>query len=292
MKIAIAYAERDGASWPDDGYAAAMEARLVEGGHSVERIVVPLASRRSPQEQALACQLMPTDAYADELWTLNFPACLLPHRVRRVWFTRAEPFGDDARAPSAALAPLLTGTASIRVACDALRRRLGLPEDGVEIGLPPAPLRENASPAAVRTGAGLLLVADTPAVEPGSKDAEHRWGKDLRSAGVTSFTEVVARNDDAASQRNALASASAVLIREDAIARLFDHALLAVRMGTPVLLLGDDEHPVVWRPKGSQQDATARPVPFHEIADVQSRWLDEEIARACARLDAETQATR
>ena len=210
----------------------------------------PALVAQVPQEQALVCQTMPTDAYGDELWTLNFPACLLPHRVRRIWFTRAEPFGSDARAPAGALAALFADApTSVTVACDALRRRLGLTEDAVEIGLPPAPLRDAASLSIARNGGGLLLV-------PGalSSDATHGARKRRGAASFAKRGHVDERSHrfqrGLASQRDALAAASAVFIREDAIARLFDHALLAVRMGTradPVLLARETINPFVWR---------------------------------------------
>jgi hypothetical protein len=139
MKIVIAYGECDGLRGVDEDCAHALADRVRGAGHPVEIVVVPFSSLKSPQQQALACQLMPTDAYADALWALNFPACLLRHRRRRVWFTHARPFGIDSRAPVGSLRPLLLGFAGdleVRVASASIAHTLGIADEAV-VGLPP-----------------------------------------------------------------------------------------------------------------------------------------------------------
>jgi len=140
MRIIVAFAEHDGQSGADARCAAALGERAVAAGHRIELVALPVSSSKSPQQQALAAQLMPFDAYGDALWALNFPACLLRHRRRRIWFTHSRPFGIDPRAPAGALRPLLfngrDGDLEVRVASDAIAETLGLKPESIR-GLPP-----------------------------------------------------------------------------------------------------------------------------------------------------------
>lgn len=141
MNIIIAYAEVDGGLRPDAGHADALAALARADGHNVEHLVMPDCTAASPQARALPWQLLPCAAYGDELWALNFPACALRHPNRRIWFTRAEPFGSDPRAPQAALPALVDatqGNTSVFVADGALAQALGL-DDFALVALPPYP---------------------------------------------------------------------------------------------------------------------------------------------------------
>jgi hypothetical protein len=141
MKILLAYAGMNGCQVPDAPLVARLEALARGRGHLVEHIVLPDRSDGSPQKRALPWQLLPIAAYGDALWAVNFPACVMRHASRRLWFTRADPFGIDPRAPLAALWPLIGGgdpDTSIVVSDGALAAALGLAAHDVEIELPVA----------------------------------------------------------------------------------------------------------------------------------------------------------
>jgi hypothetical protein len=140
MRIIVAFAEYDGQPGVDARCAVALGERVVAAGHRVELIALPVSSSKSPQQQALAAQLMPSDAYGDALWALNFPACLLRHRRRRIWFTHSRPFGIDPRAPAGTLRSLLfdgvDGDLEVHVASDAIAETLGFGPESIR-GVPP-----------------------------------------------------------------------------------------------------------------------------------------------------------
>jgi hypothetical protein len=153
MKVILAYAEVAGVV-PDQALVDRLDALARTGGGVVEHITLPDCPRGSPQQRALPWQLLPVDAYGDALWTVNFPACVLRHANRRIWLTRAEPFGSDPRAPVGALRKLLgergKGALSIVVGDARLAAVLGLAGEDVEIA--PAVAEVPACPATAVAG--------------------------------------------------------------------------------------------------------------------------------------------
>lgn len=136
VRILLAYSITGMGIVPDAELVSRLEARAREAGDIVEHIALPDRIGASPQQRALPWQLLPSGAYGDVLWAINFPACVLRHANRRIWFTRKEPFGEDLRAPVAALRSLLDGggrAPSIVVPDGNLAEALGFTVAEVEI---------------------------------------------------------------------------------------------------------------------------------------------------------------
>jgi hypothetical protein len=153
MKVILAYAEVAGLV-PDQALVDRLDALARAGGGAVEHIALPDCPHASPQQRALPWQLLPVDAYGSALWAVNFPACVLRHANRRIWLTRAGPFGSDPRAPVGALRNLLgdrgEGALSIVVGDAGLAAVLGLAGEDVEIA--PAVAQMPACPATAAAG--------------------------------------------------------------------------------------------------------------------------------------------
>lgn len=256
MKVAIASVEWDADPGTEDGVAAAMALWLQARGHEAERIVIPMASRVPPQQSALACQLLATDAYADALWALNFPACALPHARKRVWFTTARPFAPGRGPRLDDVAALLGDEARVTVGCEALARALALP--GVRVGLPPglgATAEHAAGPA---DGAPLVVVAAT-------------------GEGTEGRTDVVRAGDRGAQRR--IREAAGIVVEERDLAFVFDLVLCALAAGVAVFVRAADGSVGTWG--AAIAVGAIGPMP-DAVTAAQRAWLQGEYARSDA----------